>query len=151
MRLVIQKVKRSSVILDDEEIASIGRGLIVLIGIDKDDTEADIEKCVTKILKTRVWENSEGALWEKDVMDVECEVLCVSQFTLLASVNRGTKPNFRAAMPPSDAQNIFASMVNKLKQAYKADKIAQGKFGSTCEVMLVNDGPTTILYDTRSK
>ncbi|WWC91189.1 D-tyrosyl-tRNA(Tyr) deacylase [Kwoniella dendrophila CBS 6074] len=148
MKAVIQKVFSANNVVDGQTVSSIGKGLLVLVGIGREDEEADRAAIIKKILNIKLFEEEDGSLWKKSVQEIDGEVLCVSQFTLYAGFNKGAKPEFRTAMTPADSKVFFDAFLEEIKAAYKPDKIQQNIFGSTGTVSLVNDGPTTILLDS---
>lgn len=151
MRAVIQRVKQASVTVDSRITGQIERGLLVLVGICPEDTPEDCEKLAAKLTKLRLWPDEQDAPWRKSVADIGGKVLCVSQFTLYASIQKGTKPDFHAAAKGDGAAELY----NKVKQLVAqsmpngTDDVADGEFGAMMDVSLVNDGPVTIQYDTK--
>ncbi|CAN6619555.1 D-aminoacyl-tRNA deacylase [Trichomonascus vanleenenianus] len=149
MRAVIQRVKSASVTVDSQVVSSIGRGLLVLVGVGHEDTEADIEKFANKVTKLRLWPNEDGSQqWRRSVMDVDGDIICVSQFTLFAKVKKGTKPDFHSAAKGQEAQAIYDKVLARIGEL-TGKKIGDGVFGAMMDVALVNDGPVTIEYDTK--
>lgn len=148
MKAVIQRVLRASVVVQDEIVGSIQNGLCVLVGIAKDDTDADLEFIARKILSLRLFE---GTAWKKSVVDKDYEVLCVSQFTLQARVNKGAKPDFHMAMNSAHSQDVYIKFLDLIKSKYKCDKIQDGKFGAHMKVEIQNDGPVTIVVESPEK
>ncbi len=146
MRAVVQRVKNAKVVVDNKTVASIGKGLVVFIGIGQDDNEGDIQYMVRKILGLRVFEDSNGKM-NLSVMDVDGDVLLVSQFTLYGDVRRGKRPSFSSAMSPEDAGPFFEKTVEFFKKEWK--RIQTGVFQAMMDVHLVNDGPVTILLDSK--
>ncbi|KAL5404570.1 hypothetical protein PMIN06_006003 [Paraphaeosphaeria minitans] len=149
MRTVIQRVKSASVTVDGQLISSIGRGLLVLAAISKDDTEKDIESMPGKILKAKLWDDESTdppGKWKKNVVDIEGEVLCVSQFTLLASMKKGSKPSFHQSASGLKAKEMYQAFFKKVQDSYHADKVKDGLFAAMMDVALVNDGPVGIDY-----
>ncbi|XP_061763644.1 D-aminoacyl-tRNA deacylase 1 isoform X1 [Nerophis ophidion] len=143
MKAIIQRVTRASVTVGDEQISSIGRGVCVLLGISVDDTHADAEYIVRKILNLRLFEDENGRAWSKSVMDRNLEVLCVSQFTLQC-ILKGNKPDFHSAMPAELAQPFYASILENMRSGYKPELVKDGRFGASMQVHIQNDGPVTI-------
>lgn len=143
MRAVVQRVIKASVSVDGEVVSSIGRGLCVLIGVCKDDTQKDIEWMVRKILKLRVFEDSSGKRWTKSVTDYDYEILCVSQFTLYCTL-KGNKPDYHLAMAADQSEVFYNDFLKQLRSAYKPDLVKDGKFGAYMKVNIENDGPVTI-------
>ncbi len=146
MTALIQRVTSSYVNVDDKEIASIGKGYNILLGVMKEDTEADVEKLVNKIVKLRIFPNEAGKM-DKSIVDVGGEVLVVSQFTLAANLKRGTRPDFNGAMKPDEAKRLYKVFKERLSAFVPVES---GVFGAMMEVGIVNDGPVTIIVDSRT-
>jgi len=127
-------------------VSSIGKGICVLVGIHKDDTEADANWMVNKLLNLRIFSPGEDR-WQSSVKDLNLEILCVSQFTLY-SVLKGNKPDFHGSMKTEPAREFFTNFVAKLRTSYKEDLVKEGSFGNYSAVSLVNDGPVTITLDS---
>uniref|UniRef100_A0A914WH15 D-aminoacyl-tRNA deacylase n=1 Tax=Plectus sambesii TaxID=2011161 RepID=A0A914WH15_9BILA len=147
MRAVIQRVCEARVLVGDEVVSSIGRGLCVLVGLARDDTEKDVDWMVRKLLTLRVFEDDTGRRWAKGVKDLNLEILCVSQFTLYAQL-KGNKPDFRDSMGGDEAPAMYADFMQRLRNAYDADKVKDGRFGAMMRVQLENDGPVTLTLDS---
>ena len=139
MRALVQRVSSASVTVAGEEVASIGPGLLVLLGVHRDDGEAEADRIAGKILTLRVFEDDEGRM-NRSVTDVGGEVLCVSQFTLLGDVRRGNRPSFVEAAPPDRAEALYERVRDALAGP-------GGRFGAHMDVALVNDGPVTLIVD----
>ncbi|KAG5464107.1 hypothetical protein LSCM1_00287 [Leishmania martiniquensis] len=151
MKAVIQRVLSGSVTSEGEVVGSIQKGLAVLVGIARDDTVDDMEYVVRKILGVRVWSNEDGSkMWCRNVKEVDGEVLLVSQFTLM-HVMKGNKPDFHNAMPPEGALEMFNALRDKLRSEYAPLKIATGKFQHYMGVHLINDGPVTLILDSKKR
>ena len=146
MRAVVQRVTRASVTVDGTELASIGRGFVVLIGVGVEDEERDADALAHKIAGLRVFDDADGAM-NLALADVGGAVLAVSQFTLLGDVRKGRRPSFIAAARGERAEALFERVVAALRAAGLA--VGTGRFGAEMAVALVNDGPVTILIDTR--
>jgi D-tyrosyl-tRNA(Tyr) deacylase len=138
MRALVQRVSRASVSVADEEIAAIGPGLLVLLGITTGDTEHDADRLADKVRALRIFPDADGRMNEPLG---EREVLCVSQFTLYGDVRRGNRPSYIAAAPPDQAEPIYEHFAARLKAK-------QGVFGAHMAVELVNDGPVTLLLES---
>ncbi|KAK6177170.1 hypothetical protein SNE40_015326 [Patella caerulea] len=149
MKAIIQRVLKASVTVEDEVISSIGPGLCVLIGISKDDSKKEAEYIARKILNLRVFDDENGKRWNKNVMDKQLEVLCVSQFTLM-SILKGNKPDFHLAMGPGKSEAFYQEFLTLMKTSYSEDKIKDGKFGAYMQVNIQNDGPVTIPIESTS-
>ncbi|KAF1970077.1 hypothetical protein BU23DRAFT_557236 [Bimuria novae-zelandiae CBS 107.79] len=151
MRTVLQRVKSASVTVDGQLVSSIGNGLLVLAAISKDDTEKDVDSMPGKILKAKLWDDEATdppGKWKKNVMEIEGEVLCVSQFTLLASVKKGNKPSFHQSASGVKAKELYQAFFKNVQNSYKPEKVKDGLFAAMMDVALVNDGPVTIQIDT---
>jgi len=143
----VQRVARASLTVDGELISKIGRGIVVLTGLQHGDTEADLKWMCNKILNLRLWEN-DGKTWNRSVKAKEYDILLVSQFTLYATLQRGNKPDFHKAMPPDKARSLYSKWVELVKKEYSEAKVRDGKFGAMMQVELVNDGPVTFEITT---
>jgi len=149
MKLVIQRVTRACVRVEGEVKGDISKGLCVLAGINRYDTEDDILWCAKKLLNIRLFEEDDKH-WKKNVKQENLEILAVSQFTLYA-VLKGNKPDFHCAMGGEQASTLFDLFVSELKKGYDQEKIQTGVFGAMMEVELVNDGPVTIEINSPEK
>lgn len=145
MRAVIQRVKNASVHVDGQQIASIGQGLLIFVGIGRDDGPRDIDYIVDKTINLRVFEDAQARM-NLSVKDVNGQVLVVSQFTLYGDVRRGRRPSFTSAMSPDRARAMFDRVVSAFNDAYP--HCQTGAFQAMMDVSLVNDGPVTILLDS---
>ena len=146
MRAVIQRVKESKVVVEGKVVGQIGKGLNILLGIGKGDTEEDIKKLVKKILNLRIFENEEGK-FHYSLLDVGGEVLVVSQFTLYANVKKGRRPSFEEAEEPVRAKELYEKFVREIK-SYGV-KVETGIFGAMMDVYILNWGPVTIIIDSK--
>lgn len=146
MRLVAQRVKKASVKIDGKIVGQIGSGLLVLHGIAEGDTEAIGEALAEKILKLRIFGDKDDKM-NLSVQDIKGEILAVSQFTLLADCSGGNRPSFIKAAPPQIAKPLFDKFVQELKKS--GLKVETGVFGAKMEVELANDGPVTIILDSK--
>jgi D-tyrosyl-tRNA(Tyr) deacylase len=146
MRAVVQRVTRANIKVGDEIVGEIGKGLVVLLGIARDDTEKDAEYLIGKISALRVFDDSEGRM-NLSVTDAGGELLVVSQFTLYGDVRRGLRPSWIEAAGPEVAEPLYEFFVTRAR-AYIGE-LATGRFRSMMRVELVNDGPVTILVDSR--
>ncbi|KIM62048.1 hypothetical protein SCLCIDRAFT_120300 [Scleroderma citrinum Foug A] len=149
MRAVVQRVSSASVTVDGKVISSISNGLMVLVGIGTDDTLADVDTLSNKILSLRVFSDANGVMWKNSVKDISGEVLCVSQFTLMANTTKGNKPDFHRAMSSESSRHLYSTFLEKMRQLYVADRIQDGQFGAMMNVSLTNEGPVTLTLDTR--
>ncbi|KAH9997605.1 D-Tyr tRNAtyr deacylase-like domain-containing protein, partial [Russula vinacea] len=149
MRAVVQRVLSASVTVNNEIVSEISRGLMVLVGIGVDDNAADVENLAKKILSLKVFSNSSGDMWKANVKDIQGEILCVSQFTLMANTSKGNKPDFHRAMPADQSRATYASFLQFMGIQYSPGKIKDGKFGAMMNVSLTNEGPVTFTLDSR--
>ncbi len=146
MRAVLQRVARAELSVNGEQVASIGRGYVVLVGVTHDDTEADARYIADKIGSLRLFEDEAGKI-NLGITDVGGEVLVVSQFTLYADCRKGRRPSFTDAAPPEMADRLYQRVVQMLREA--GLPVQTGVFGAHMLVSLTNDGPVTILLDSR--
>lgn len=144
MKVLLQRVSEASVSVEGERVGAIGRGLLLLVGLDATDTDAELEKLAKKVLDYRVFPDEAGKM-NRCVTDVAGQLLVVSQFTLSADCRKGNRPSFTTAMPPEQAEPTFQRFVTTLKQLAPALTIETGRFGATMRVSLVNEGPVTFL------
>jgi D-aminoacyl-tRNA deacylase len=149
VRAVVQRVSSARVTIAGEVAGSIGRGLLVLLGVAKDDTDDDARWLAEKIVALRVFEDAAEKM-NLSVVDIAGEVLVVSQFTLFASTRKGTRPSFNDAAKPEIAIPRYESFVRHVS-ATLGQPVATGKFGAMMEVALVNDGPVTLIIDSRQR
>jgi len=145
MIAVIQRVKKSSVKINNIKVASINKGYNILLGILKEDTKEDILKLVKKIINLRIFSNQDGK-FDYNILQVNGEILVVSQFTLTANAKKGNRPDFNAAMAPNEAKELYLEFVNELS---KNLQVKTGEFGADMEVEIINDGPVTIILDSK--
>jgi D-tyrosyl-tRNA(Tyr) deacylase len=149
MIAVIQRTKRASVSIDGEVSGVIGMGLLILLGIEDADDKADIEWLSKKVMQLRIFNDDEGIM-NRSVQDVDGEVLVVSQFTLHASTKKGNRPSYIKAARPETAIPLYESFVAAC-QEYSLKTVQTGEFGADMKVELVNDGPVTIIIDTKDR
>ena len=147
MRAVVQRVTSARVLVDARVIGEIGRGLLVLLGVGKDDTAEDVTYTATKVRELRVFESPDGKPMDQAVAAVGGAILVVSQFTLYGDVRRGRRPSFDAAAAPAAARELYETFVRELRAA--GLPVSTGEFQAMMQVELVNDGPVTILVDSR--
>jgi D-tyrosyl-tRNA(Tyr) deacylase len=147
MRAVIQRVTSARVRVGDRTVGEIGRGLLVLLGVGRDDTDEDIRYVAAKIHDIRVFESDAGKPMDRSVADVGGAVLVVSQFTLYGDARKGRRPSFDGAAPPDLARASYESVVRELRSAGLT--VATGEFQAMMQVELINDGPVTVLVDSR--
>ena len=149
MIAVIQRVSESSVTIDGQIKAAIGQGLMILIGIEEADNHEDIEWLSRKIVNMRIFEDSEGVM-NRSLLDIDGEALVISQFTLHASTKKGNRPSYIKAAKPDVAIPLYETFKAQLT-ADLGKSIGSGEFGADMKVALINDGPVTILIDTKDK
>lgn len=149
MRLLVQRVREASVVVDDATVARIGTGLLVLAGVAPDDAADDRGWLARKLVELRVFDDDQG-LMNRSVLDVGGDVLAVSQFTLYASTRKGNRPSWSRAAPPGTAAPQFDAFVAVLA-ARLGRPVATGRFGAHMQVALINDGPVTIWLDSRNR
>ena len=149
MRIVIQKVSRASVSVEGKMISSIEKGLLVLLGIEDADTDEDIDWLVKKIVQLRIF-NDENGVMNLSVQEVSGEVIIVSQFTLHANTKKGNRPSYIRASKPEFAIPMYEKFIRKTEEAL-GKKVGTGVFGAMMDVSLVNDGPVTIIVDSKQK
>ncbi|XP_035453064.2 D-aminoacyl-tRNA deacylase [Spodoptera frugiperda] len=142
MKALIQRVMNAKVTVNDEVISSIGQGMCVFIGISNTDSKKDMEYIVRKILSIKLFDDESQKKWKKNVSERDFEILCVSQFTLY-NTWKGTKPDFHHAMPGDKSKEFYENFLQMLKNAYKPDKVKDGKFAAYMQVSIQNDGPVT--------
>ena len=146
MRAVVQRVTRASVTVEGSIIGEIGKGLVVLIGIARDDTKVEAAYLIDKISNLRIFDDEEGKM-NLSVKDVGGGLLIVSQFTLYGDVRRGLRPSWIDAAPPEVAEPLYDFFVRQARAS--VDHVAKGKFQAMMQVELINDGPVTILLDSK--
>ncbi|KAI0206951.1 D-Tyr tRNAtyr deacylase-like domain-containing protein [Astrocystis sublimbata] len=144
MKAILQRVLSASVTVDKEVVSSIGKGVLVFAAVAPGDTQKEADSLAAKVLKMKLWDDDAGSKWKYSVSEIGGEVLCVSQFTLLASTKKGNKPDFHGAAGGDEARQLYQHFVQKVQQGYTADKVQQGVFQAMMEVALVNDGPVTL-------
>lgn len=151
MRMVMQRVEKAAVRIaaTGEEVGSVGQGLVCLVGVGKRDHRVDMEYCVKKCLGTRMWEDTSGKPWQKNVVDMGYDILVVSNFTLQAQTKKGFQPDFSRAMTPDEAKSMYEAFVENLKKAYKPEHIQTGQFQTKMKIEIHVDGPVTLIVDTQ--
>lgn len=149
MIAVIQRASRAEVSIDNQTVGAIGKGLLILLGIEGADGKEDIQWLVRKILTLRIFNDAAGVM-NLSLLDVNGELLVVSQFTLHASTKKGNRPSYIKAAKPEIAVPLYKFFLKECREALGRD-IAQGKFGADMQVSLVNDGPVTIIIDSKDK
>lgn len=149
MRLVLQRVSSASVTIGGRVTGQIERGLLVLVGIEDADTAADGEWLAQKIARLRIFADDTGQM-NRSVQDIDGGILVISQFTLHASTQKGTRPSFNRAARPEHARPLYAQFIAQLSAAL-GRPIATGEFGAMMQIALVNDGPVTLVIDSRQR
>ena len=148
MRVVIQRVSEASVKVDNQIVGEIGKGLMLLIGVDESDENSDADWLVKKILDVRVFSDDEGKM-NHSVKDINGEILCISQFTLISDYKKGNRPSYIKAARPDKAIPLFEYFKEELKKS--GLKTESGIFGADMKVSLINDGPVTLVFDSKTK
>lgn len=148
MRVVLQRVAHASVTVDGETIGKIQRGFLLLVGVTHDDAMEDMEYLVRKIVQMRIFEDEEGKL-NRSIQDIGGEILSVSQFTLYADTKKGNRPSFSKAAPGDVALKMFEQFNGLLRDT--GIPVETGQFGADMKVELLNDGPVTILLDSKNR
>jgi len=149
MKVVIQRVSKASVTISGQVKAKIAKGLLVLLGIEEEDDKSDIEWLVPKIISLRIFNDADEKM-NLSVSDIDGDILVISQFTLHASTKKGNRPSFIKAARPDKANQLYQEFVKNLSDLYKRE-IFTGSFGADMKVELINDGPVTIIIDTKQK
>lgn len=148
MRVVIQRVSEASVKVDEEIVGKIGKGLMLLIGVDENDDFSDADWLVKKILDVRVFSDEEGKM-NYSVKDINGEILSISQFTLISDYKKGNRPSYIKAAKPDKAIPLFEYFKEEIKKS--GLKTESGIFGADMKVSLINDGPVTLVFDSKTK
>jgi D-aminoacyl-tRNA deacylase len=149
MRVVIQRVAQAFVTIENEIVASIEKGLLVLVGIEDADAQEDIDWLVAKIAKIRIF-GDENDVMNLSVQDIDGDIIVVSQFTLHAATKKGNRPSYIKASKPEIAIPLYENFVQKLEQEM-GRKVQTGQFGADMKVSLLNDGPVTIMMDSKNR
>lgn len=149
MKVVIQRVTKASVIIEGEKVASISNGVLVLLGIVNEDTQEDINWLSNKIVNLRIFED-DNQVMNKSLIDVNGDVIVVSQFTLHAATKKGNRPSYIKAAKPDIAIPLYEAFVKQIETDL-GKKIQTGEFGADMKVELLNDGPVTIIIDSKNK
>lgn len=149
MRVVLQRVSSASVVVDDNKVADIQKGLLVFVGIEDADNQEDIDWLVGKIIKIRIF-NDENDVMNCSVQDINGEIIVVSQFTLHAGTKKGNRPSYIKASKPDVAIPLYENFVATLEKEF-GNKIQTGIFGADMKISLLNDGPVTIMIDSKNR
>ncbi|AQW91104.1 D-tyrosyl-tRNA(Tyr) deacylase [Elizabethkingia anophelis] len=148
MKVVIQRVSESEVVVENQSVGKIGKGFMLLIGIDENDEKQDADWLVQKILNLRVFGDEEGKM-NLSIVDIKGDLLCISQFTLIADYKKGNRPSFIKAAKPDKAIPLFEYFKEEITKS--GLKTESGIFGADMKVSLINDGPVTIVMDSKTK
>jgi D-aminoacyl-tRNA deacylase len=144
VRIVLQRVEQASVAVDGEQLASIGRGLVLLVGVGHGDAELDLAWAARKVVDLRVFADEQGKM-NLSLRDLGLEILAISQFTLFGDARKGRRPSYAQAAPPEVAQPVFDAFVAALRA--EGARVGEGRFGAHMAVALVNDGPVTLALE----
>jgi D-tyrosyl-tRNA(Tyr) deacylase len=148
MRLVVQRVKSASVVVEGHQVSQIGPGLLALVGLHDLDTDTDLEYCCKRLLACKLWANDNGGLWRHSVKQKGLSCLLVSQFTLYGTLSKKNQPDYKLAMKADPAEKLYGKFVEMVRNQYEADKVKNGIFGAMMDVELINDGPVTIIIES---
>ncbi|MAE68417.1 MAG: D-aminoacyl-tRNA deacylase [Candidatus Peribacteraceae bacterium] len=146
MRIVLQKVTEASVTVNGEVVGQIDRGYLLFLGIIRGDTSAQAELLAEKIVKLRLFDSKEGKINDQSILDINGNILVVSQFTLAGRLEKGNRPDFTPAAPPEDAKVLYEYFIRKL-EALGVQTVESGEFGAYMDVALRNDGPVTLILE----
>ena len=149
MKVVIQRVTRASVTIEQQLFSSINKGMLILVGIQADDTDEDINWLSSKIVNLRIFDDENGVM-NKSILDSGGEILAVSQFTLMARTKKGNRPSYIDAAPPAISVPLYEKFVATLSQELHKE-VQTGQFGANMKVELINDGPVTIIIDSKKR
>jgi len=149
MRALIQRVKRCQVTIDGQVYSAIGKGMLVLLGVRTGDSEADADYLADRCAALRIFEDREGKM-NLSVKEIDGEVMVVSQFTLYGDTRKGNRPGFTEAAPPELANALYEKFVDRLRRQLGVSKVATGVFRAMMDVELVNDGPVTVMVESKS-
>ena len=149
MRIVVQRVQEASVEIDSKIISKISKGLLVLLGIENEDENSDADYLIQKLINLRIFSDNEGKM-NLSIKEIDGEVLIVSQFTLYASTKKGNRPSYIRAARPENAVPLYNYFIQKVQLEFEKT-IQTGEFGADMQVRLLNDGPVTIIIDSKNK
>lgn len=150
MRTVIQRCSQCQVTVDDQIVGKMQQGLFILLGVGHDDSIEDIDYLIQKITKMRIWNDEVGKMnWSNE--DINGDYLVVSQFTLMASTKKGNRPSFISAARPEEANTLYENFVDRLRQTVGQERVSTGSFGQHMDIDLINNGPVTIIMDSKNK
>ena len=146
MKALLQKVSSATVSVDNSPIGTIRQGYVILLGVLAGDTEDNVSKLAEKIVQLRLFEGEDGKINDQSILDIEGDILVVSQFTLAGNLAKGNRPDFTEAAPPQDATPLYESFISALR-SLGVEKVETGEFGAYMQVSLVNDGPVTLMSE----
>ena len=149
MRVVVQRVSQSSVIIESDIVSSISKGLLILLGVENNDTLDDVNWLIRKIINLRIFNDIDGKM-NNSIIDVKGDIIVVSQFTLHAKTKKGNRPSYINAAQPKIAIPLYENFVQVLKNESKLN-VLTGQFGADMKVSLINDGPVTIIIDSKNR
>ena len=149
MRVVVQRVSQSSVIIESDIVSSISKGLLILLGVENNDTLDDVNWLIRKIINLRIFTDIDGKM-NNSIIDIKGDIIVVSQFTLHAKTKKGNRPSYINAAPPKIAIPLYENFVRVLKNESKLN-VFTGEFGADMKVSLINDGPVTIIIDSKNR
>ncbi len=147
MKIIVQRVKSASCTVDNKTVAEIKNGYLLLVGLTHTDTLKEVEYLAKRIAKIRLFEDEDGKM-NKSILDLNYEILSISQFTLYANTSKGNRPSFTQAMAPKEAKNLYEALTKILNEEYHI-KTFNGIFGAYMEISLINDGPVTITLESK--
>ncbi len=147
MKVIVQRVKEASCIVNNQLISEISNGYLLFVGLTHSDTLKEVEYLAKRIVKLRIFEDEDNKL-NKSILDMNYEILSISQFTLYANTKKGNRPSFTDAMEPLDAEKLYLELTNILNNEYHI-KTFNGVFGEYMDIKLVNDGPVTIMLESK--
>lgn len=150
MKIVIQRVKKASISIESTEYSSIQAGFLILLGICAEDTEEDISWLCSKIINLRIFSDADSKM-NLSLKDIDGEILLISQFTLYAQTKKGNRPSFTQAARPEIAIPLYETCIKTLQKELSFEKVKTGKFGADMQVNLQNDGPVTIIIDSKNR
>ncbi len=147
MRAILQRVTKGAVSIDEQIVSEIGRGLVLLLGIKKDDSLEDVKFVANKCINLRIFDDENGNL-NKSLLDIAGEMLIISQFTLYGETRKGRRPGFSDAAPPAIAEPFYEAFIEQVKSS--GIQVATGKFGAMMQVFIQNDGPVTLIVESKN-
>lgn len=149
MRAVIQRVSQASVSVEQKLLSSINNGLLILLGVEQGDSSNDVDWLSSKIINLRIF-NDESGLMNKDILAIHGDVMIISQFTLFGSTKKGNRPSFIRSAKPDEAIPLYNQFIKQIEVKLQKT-VSTGKFGADMQISLINDGPVTIIIDTKNK